>query len=572
MKTYLLLMASILVSGVLSNLAFCELMAPQFTLELSNPKGPGKLIARPPAGHHFNVDAPMSLRFPNLKCKDLKPSASQAKEVDFEISKVSCGTEAVVSLYICDDAGKFCEKHELNTNLSVAVGGSTAVTGVLVEKQNTQNKQSESASLEQDEHGFYNNNPKKAFKVALDQQSPMIIDFYGIWCPPCNELSDLVFSKTQFKKAARSFVKLMLDVDSPATDELSIRYRVTGYPTVIFTNSKGDELARVLGYRPLNDFLAQMKELKSEKSQTVAELEKQAKSGDQAAAIKLGMYYYNNSEYAKAVNYLPKDSEKSYGAYAALFEEKEKSGDKSVHSNRIKVLQEAVAAFPNSPDEIDRLESLAQIFEDSKDEIDAKQARKDLIVRAQALIAHPENLKGYDSDVGGLWVSVAEAQDSLGDKKAAAQAWESAIAQYQAKIKAGDFRGGSLELAYCLRKSDRVPEAMELYEKLEKAYPAEFTFYFGHARALFALKRATEALPLAKLAVDHSYGMNRLNSAELLAKIHKELNEKAVASQVLKAALETIPPPSPSTPPGPESRLRKKVEQLTQMQHELSAS
>ena len=108
----------------------------------------------------------------------------------------------------------------------------------------------------------------------------MVIDFFGIWCPPCNELDEQVFSQKSFAHSSSRFVRLKLDVDSPISWELKSKYHVTGYPTVVFASADGDEISRIIGFRALQDFLAEMDDgVERAKCAALAKLEAQSRRG-----------------------------------------------------------------------------------------------------------------------------------------------------------------------------------------------------------------------------------------------------------------------------------------------------
>src|SRR5262249_25000606 len=105
-------------------------------------------------------------------------------------------------------------------------------------------------------HGFVLNQPDQALALAQREGKPLLIDFFGIWCPPCNRLDEEVFSNPSFQKEAHHFVLLKLDADSDLSWDLKSKYKVGGYPTLVFANPDGEELSRVVGFRPLPEILS----------------------------------------------------------------------------------------------------------------------------------------------------------------------------------------------------------------------------------------------------------------------------------------------------------------------------
>jgi len=108
------------------------------------------------------------------------------------------------------------------------------------------------------------------FNVAKYAGKPLVVNFFGSWCGPCNsEAPDLAtFSKAN---PAVQFVGIAVnDTESAATsfmsnyglaypvvvddNSLSARYGITGVPTTIFFDSGGREVDRIRGAASLDQF------------------------------------------------------------------------------------------------------------------------------------------------------------------------------------------------------------------------------------------------------------------------------------------------------------------------------
>src|SRR5207244_1759231 len=137
------------------------------------------------------------------------------------------------------------------------------------------------------ELGFLVDRPEQALEQARRERRPLMVDFFGIWCPPCNMLDETVFSRPEFARAAEVFVKLKLDADRETSWGLKERWRVGGYPTVIFATPDGEEIDRVVGARSLAQFVARVEDALAHQAQPRAALEALAKSGDLAADRRL---------------------------------------------------------------------------------------------------------------------------------------------------------------------------------------------------------------------------------------------------------------------------------------------
>jgi tetratricopeptide (TPR) repeat protein/thiol-disulfide isomerase/thioredoxin len=549
-----------------SMLALAALKAPDFTVQTAVSGGKISVQVKAPAGHHFNTDAPMSLELESTHSR-IKPKSSAPTQVTFEVPSAAKDS-AKVALYLCDDAKTFCEKHQV----SIAWEGKAGAAPTSKSKT-AQGEKTSSHHRLLDEHGFYDNRPEEAFAQARAQGKPLLIDFYGIWCPPCNELNDRVFSQPTFKKEADAFVRLKMDADAAVSEALSQRYGIQGFPTVIFASPEGDEIGRVVGYRPIDRFLSDMKGALAGQRANFTTLKKKAEKGDRAASDRAGLMYLDRGEYAQAYRFLngtTQEREKMRAAEIGLASQKAKSGDEAARAQWMKALRETIRDFPDSPDSITYREDLAKAYDETKNTEDANKVRQDLVAAAKRLLTKPEVLKGYDCSEGDLYTSMAEAYSALGDKAQAVASWTSAAEFYRKKIAAGGERGGTLELAYCLRQLGQTDEAAKLYQKMQKAYPNEFTFWLADAKMNMQLKNFDRARTLAQSAYDHSYGANKLDSALVLANAWKELKKPDQSRKVIAQALESVPPLPPTANQAARSRIRTKMESLQQLSAELT--
>jgi thioredoxin len=71
----------------------------------------------------------------------------------------------------------------------------------------------------------------------------VMVDFYAIWCGPCKRMAPFV---EQVKEEKKKDVTV-LSIDAEEQADISSRYRLEGYPTLIFFK-KGQVVANAIGY------------------------------------------------------------------------------------------------------------------------------------------------------------------------------------------------------------------------------------------------------------------------------------------------------------------------------------
>ncbi|MDA3861116.1 MAG: protein-disulfide reductase DsbD, partial [Melioribacteraceae bacterium] len=95
------------------------------------------------------------------------------------------------------------------------------------------------------------------YEAALQNNDKMIIDFYADWCIPCKELDALTFSDVKVISSLSDFKSLKVDMTkslSEETSEIREKFNIIGMPTILFIDSKGNEVHRLTGFVNAEEF------------------------------------------------------------------------------------------------------------------------------------------------------------------------------------------------------------------------------------------------------------------------------------------------------------------------------
>lgn len=482
-----------------------EVIAPNFTVTIENQKSVIAVTALAPTKHHFNLKAPMRYSLDGVKKDPIESKELTDTKVKFTLPRME-GKTLTVFMFVCDDANTYCLDQKVETKI--------------LSQPKADN--------------FILNQPEVALEEAKLNDRPLIIDFYGIWCPPCNQLDEEVFSTPEFQKESAKFIKLRLDADASLSWDLKSKYKVGGYPTIIFASSTGDELFRVVGYRTKNDFLGFLKTAWQQKDISLETLLAKASTGDQSASDKAGRIFFERADFEKAKSLLQNSlKNKKYFELAMI-------GDLQSKSNKNKdAMEQFIKDFPTSPESIEIRSKLADLQEPANKKEQAKLLNENIKL-TDKLLNNPKLLKDTDYFVPDILQARAETFETLEKTQDAKKTWLRAVGAYQKRLKKkNDYknRGINLEMAFCLWKSGDIGAAEKLYSKLEITYPQEFTFYAAHARMEKALGHLPRSQTLAEKALELSYGDNRLRVAKLVADIHKDEGHKVEALAVIRRTL-----------------------------------
>ncbi len=489
----------------------------------------------PPEKHHFNVDAPMSVTSGEGIFIKVGAAPTAIGYVSSD-TKLKDNAPVIASLFLCDDAKTYCVKKTLTFPLKV----NSDLKKIVIPKTEAAKPAPKSKSIKKrkgkkDEHAFWDNDLESAVKEAQASKKPILIDFYGIWCPPCNLFNETVFPNKKFKAAALKWVLLKIDADRLESNEIKSVFKVGGYPTLIAVQApkSGEkltsslEIERIVGFYPLNEFISMMAHAYENRSIPMEE-RLDHKRQDFAKALK--EMIENKIEKKETLDaqklldegsrLLPNDH--FFSVHSLVLQANEKpEGIKS--SENQKLLK---ATFENR--ELEQPETLLKVIDLITSQ--PEQFSKEQMGWANTILDHlagkvnPETLSvpGVElsiADIDSLRVDVAEA---MKDDAALNKAYARAADSYQKMIQlyhGEESRGFNLEYAYYLWKKGDIDQAKKIYTHFISKFPTEFTFYFAASRMYMGLKELKTARFYAEQAVNLSYGDNQIRSMERLIRV-----------------------------------------------------
>jgi len=125
-------------------------------------------------------------------------------------------------------------------------------------------------------HGTY----EEALASAEEQGKLVFVDAYAVWCGPCKRMSNQVFPRedvgTFFNE---NYVALKLDMERGEGKKFGRKFPVSSYPTLLFIDSNGELVQRVIGAQSPENLImqGQLALRKTDKSETFA---KRYREGD----------------------------------------------------------------------------------------------------------------------------------------------------------------------------------------------------------------------------------------------------------------------------------------------------
>ncbi len=99
-----------------------------------------------------------------------------------------------------------------------------------------------------------------AMKEAKRSGKPLFIDFYTDWCGPCKYLEQTTYQDSKFIAYSRGWVMVKVNPEKSAFGrQLFDKYKLSGYPSMVFTDARGKKNGEAVGSYPAAMLIPEMK-------------------------------------------------------------------------------------------------------------------------------------------------------------------------------------------------------------------------------------------------------------------------------------------------------------------------
>ena len=139
------------------------------------------------------------------------------------------------------------------------------------------------------------NNDYPWTNIALDEiinnntDKLVLVDFETEWCVWCDRLdTDTYTDQRVIEFAKKNLISKKIDAEKNNGPQQKKKYRVMGYPTILLLDSEGNEIDRIVGYRPSDEFLNELNRIKNREN-TLSDLITRYKQNINNSSVKIDL-------------------------------------------------------------------------------------------------------------------------------------------------------------------------------------------------------------------------------------------------------------------------------------------
>ena len=93
---------------------------------------------------------------------------------------------------------------------------------------------------------FFHGTFQEALDKANQENKKLFVDVYTSWCGPCKKMAKTVFTQKEIGDFYnKNFVCFKIDAEKGEGPQIREKYSVSGYPTLMFLNAKGDVVKKM---------------------------------------------------------------------------------------------------------------------------------------------------------------------------------------------------------------------------------------------------------------------------------------------------------------------------------------
>ncbi len=485
-------------------------------------KGLWAIELSPPAKHHFNLDAPLGARKGNLNFDVLIKTPSKIL-FQLEDSSITDGSVVETSAFLCDEQKTYC----LKKKVMVTLDSSTSKTISTKFQKDSIQKPKAQETTNQPKELFILNDETQAIAQAIKTKKPILIDFYGIWCPPCNLYNETIFNQKSFEAYAKKFVLLKMDADDEKSFPLKSQFKVGGYPTLVIamadSSGKFSEIERIVGYFPMKEFYARLDGVYQHRLDS----SEQRWKGRMEERVEL---LFAQKDYEGMIRSLD-GLRDPVSRFFRLLAETKLSDSYLKDSKNVETAKQIITELSlliKKPESKVASNVVMHLIDMLNDEFWLKQADDKKIAESMLnqLVSRVDAstlfVKGSELSLPDLDVMHMDLCKTINDAVCESSYRKQAIINYEKLIKFQLKKGNkeprsfNLEYAALLSLDGRHEDAMKVYQRFIQKFPKEFTFYFAAAKTYLLSKNLPKAREVAEKAFEFSYGDNRIRAMDRL--------------------------------------------------------